>query len=192
MKVIKHMKSPQRPLVVVTGNKGKADEIASITGMPVEIVKLDIPEIQSLDVEEVAREKALTAYRILAKPVVVDDTGMSIEALGGLPGALVSWFLDTLGPEGLLKLVAGETHRHALVSTCIAYADEDGVQTFLGTVEGTLSQSLRGDAGFGYDPIFIPAGQDRTYAEMNSEEKNAISMRRQALLGLKDYLSKQR
>jgi XTP/dITP diphosphohydrolase len=92
-------------LVIVTGNKGKANEIAIITGFTVEAKNIDIPEIQSLDIESVAREKALAAYEILKRPVVVDDTGMSIEALNGLPGALVAWFLDTLNPQGILDTI---------------------------------------------------------------------------------------
>ena len=183
------MKQHAESLVVVTGNSSKASEIASITGRLVEPLDLEIREIQSLDVEEVAREKALEAYARVKKPVVVDDTGMTIRALGGLPGALVSWFLDTLGPEGLLKLVGETKDRSATVSTCVAYADAHGARTFLGTVQGQLSTELRGANGFGYDPIFIPEGEVRTYAEMTPEEKNAISMRRLALAKLKEFLA---
>lgn len=175
-------------LVVVTGNKGKAAEIGAITGLNVEAIPLDIQEIQSLDVEEVARHKALAAYNEVKKPVVIDDTGMIIEALNGLPGALVAWFLDSLGPEGILRLVGDATDRRASVSTCIGYADENGVKTFVGTIHGQLTSEVRGTNGFGYDPIFIPDGEDRTYAEMTSEEKNAHSMRKEALVKFKAYI----
>ena len=97
--------------------------------------------------------------------------------------------LDTLGPAGLLKLVAGETNRRVTVSTCIAYADEKGVHTFVGSVSGSLADTLRGEGGFGYDPIFIPDGSDHTYAEMSAEEKNAGSMRKIALDKLKKFLT---
>ena len=180
---------PSDTLVVVTGNRNKANEISAITGWPTEAVELDIQEIQSLDVETVAREKALTAYAKVQRPVVVDDTGMSIEAMGGLPGALVVWFLDKLGPQGILNLVSGSPNRKASVSTCIGYADEHGARTFNGTIHGTLTTVLRGDKGFGYDPIFVPDGQARTYAEMSSEEKNACSMRKIALTNFKEFLS---
>ena len=181
--------SERRSLVVVTGNKGKAAEIAAITGFEVEPINLDISEIQSLNVEEVAKQKALAAYAHVQKPVVVDDTGMSIEALKGLPGALVSWFLDSLGPEGILKLVGDESNRRASVSTCIGFANESGARTFLGTIYGELTTECRGENGFGYDPIFVPDGQDRTYAEMTSEEKNSHSMRKEALTKFKAFLS---
>lgn len=176
-------------LVVITGNPGKAAEIGAIIGWPVEAVKFDILEVQSLDLEQVAREKALAAYRIVGKPFVVDDTGMAIAALNGLPGPFVAWFLDKLQPQGILDMIQGKADRRAEVSTCIAYADDHGARTFLGTVQGTLATELRGEAGFGYDPIFIPDGQTKTYAEMTPEEKNAISMRSIALGKLSDFLS---
>lgn len=178
-------------LIVVTGNKAKAAEISAITGWSAEAVPLDLPEIQSLDVEEVARIKAQHAFKQIQQPLVVDDTGMSIEALNGLPGALVSWFLDAVGPEGLLKMISWvpDKERGATVSTCIAYADSEDLKTFTGCVSGRLSDALKGTHGFGYDPIFIPAGQHRTYAEMTPGEKNENSMRKIALVKLKDYLS---
>ena len=101
---------------------------------------------------------------------------MNIAALGGLPGALVFWFLDTLGPEGILRLMRDQSDRSASVSTCIAYCDGPDVRLFEGVVEGTLSSESRGANGFGHDPIFIPDRQSKTYAEMTAEEKNALSM----------------
>ena len=184
------MKKNKEPLVVVTGNQGKANEIASITGWPVEIAELDIVEIQSLSVVEVAKEKATSAYKIIGKPVVVDDTSMSIEALNGLPGALISWFLDKLGPEGIVGLIDGNKNRQATVSTCIAYCDDKGVRAFEGIVEGTIPLEAQGEGGFGYDPIFIPKGYKKTYAEMSANEKNNISMRKIALEKFKNFLLK--
>jgi XTP/dITP diphosphohydrolase len=177
-----------KKITVVTGNSKKAKEIEALIGAPVESASLDIKEIQSLSVGEVAREKAFAAYRALGVPVVVDDTGMNIAALGGLPGALVFWFLDTIGPEGILHLMRESEDRRASVSTCIAYCEGPDVQLFEGIIEGTVSTEIRGTNGFGYDPIFIPNGQSKTYAEMTSEEKNTISMRSIALSKLRDFL----
>lgn len=180
----------EKEILLITGNKNKAEEVRAITGLNVQAKKLEILEIQALEVEEVAKAKALSAFQITGCPVIVDDTGMSIDALNGLPGALVSWFLDTLRPEGILKLMTGEENRKASVSTCIAYADQSGVFTFTGTIQGKIPESLRGENGFGYDPIFIPDGYDKTYAEMTGEEKNEISMRKIALLKFKEFMSK--
>jgi len=175
-------------ITVITGNKGKAGEIGAILGIPVDNKALDIPEIQSLNVDEVARDKATRAYEIMGEPVIVDDTGMSIDALRGMPGALVVWFLDNIGTAGILKLLEGTTDRRASVSTAIGYADSSGVHVFNGTVNGSIPIQPRGTNGFGYDPIFIPEGQDRTYAEMSAEQKNEGSMRAIALAKLAEFL----
>lgn len=175
-------------LVVVTGNKGKAAEIGSILGLDVEAIPLDILEIQSLSVEEVALKKVEAAFEQLKRPVIVDDTGMTIEALNGLPGALVAWFLDGVGPEGILNMIAHNFDRRASVSTCIGYADENGARTFTGTIHGNLTYKLTGENGFGYDPIFVPEGYNQTYAQMSQEEKNQVSMRKLALDQLKEHL----
>ena len=179
-------------ILLITGNSKKAEEVRAITGLNVQAKKLEILEIQALEVEEVAKAKALSAFLITNCPVIVDDTGMSIDALNGLPGALVSWFLDTLRPEGILKLMAREENRKASVSTCIAYADQSGVFAFTGTIQGKISESLKGENGFGYDPIFIPDGHDKTYAEMTAEEKNEISMRKIALLKFREFMAEKK
>lgn len=179
-----------KKILFITGNSKKAEEVAAITGFDVSAKNLDIPEIQSLDVEEVAKAKALSAFKLTNSPVIVDDTGMNIDALNGLPGALVAWFLDNLKPEGILKILSGEKNRKASVCTCIAYADQTGVFAFTGTIKGEVSESLKGENGFGYDPIFIPNGSDKTYAEMTAEEKNEISMRKIALLKFKEFMLK--
>lgn len=175
-------------ILFITGNKGKLEEVKAITGLNVISKNLEIQEIQALSVLDVARAKAATAYELIGQPVLVDDTGMNIEALGGLPGAFVSWFLDILKPEGIINLLKNETNRKASVTTCIAFADESGVKVFTGIIEGTISETLRGQNGFGYDPIFIPDGQEKTYAEMDNEEKNRISMRKIALMKFKEAI----
>lgn len=179
-----------KEILFITGNNKKAEEVAAITGFDVSAKNLDIPEIQSLDVEEVAKAKALSAFKLTNSPVIVDDTGMSIDALGGLPGALVAWFLDNLKPKGILKILSGEKNRKASVCTCIAYADQTGVFAFTGIIKGEVSDSLKGENGFGYDPIFIPDGHGKTYAEMTTDEKNEISMRKIALLKFKEFMLK--
>lgn len=178
-------------ILVITGNQNKAEEIASITGLEVETKKLELPEIQSLSVEEVAKKKAMDAYKIVRQPVIVDDTGMSIEALNSLPGALVFFFLASLGTQGILDIMRNKKNRKASVSTCIAYADNEGVKTFVGTVFGVISKEIKGESGFGYDPIFIPEGYDKTYAEMSADEKNKISMRKIALMKFREYINLQ-
>ncbi len=112
---------------------------------------------------------------------------MANSAIGGLPGALVSWFLSTIGPVGILRLVGNTDDRSASVFTCIGYADANGARTFLGTRHGSLALEPRGTNGFGYDSIFVPEGQKKTYAEMSDQEKNADSMRSDALLNSRAF-----
>lgn len=175
-------------LSLITGNAGKAREYADLLGIPVTPVQEDLLEVQSLDVEEVVRHKARDAYRAHGAPVLVDDTALVLEAWNGLPGALIVWFLKARGIEGLLKMAAGEVDRTATVTTALGYADADSVQVFTGTLRGTLTHAPRGTNGFGYDPIFLPDGSDRTYAEMDSDEKNQTSHRRRAVNNLRDGL----
>jgi len=177
-------------IALITGNAGKAAEYAAMLGIPVTPAKAELTEVQSLDVAYVAARKAADAYAQLREPVLVDDTGLAIHAWNGLPGALVAWFLDTVGPQGILDMAAGLADRRASVATALGYADGTGVQVFTGTVNGSLATEPRGTSGFGYDPIFIPDTDSghRTYAQMTSEEKNKISHRRLAVEEMRDSL----
>jgi non-canonical purine NTP pyrophosphatase (RdgB/HAM1 family) len=166
---------------LITGNEGKAREYATLLGIEVSAVKEDLIEIQSLDVVEVVKRKVQDAYSKLQGPVLVDDTGLVLNAWNGLPGALVAWFLSSVGAQGILDMAAGVTDRSATVTTALGYADANGVRVFTGVLQGTLTTERRGDGGFGYDSIFVPSGSDLTFAEMSSEQKNAISHRRLAV-----------
>ena len=166
---------------LVTGNAGKAAEYAAMLGIEVTPVKAELTEIQSLDVAYVAAGKAADAFAQIGEPVLVDDTGLSIHAWNGLPGALVVWFLDTVGLQGILDMAQGLTDRRATATVALGYADAGGVRVFQGTVNGSLATEPCGISGFGYDPIFIPCTDTRTYAQMTTEEKNMISHRRRAV-----------
>ncbi len=113
---------------------------------------------------------------------------MAIDALNGLPGALVVWFLDTVGPAGILQMIGYQDNRRASVSTCIGYVDSTRVCTFLGELLGQVSFELLGENGFGYDPIFNPNGGEITYAQMSNEQKNANSLRGIAFATLRHFL----
>ncbi|MFH0856332.1 MAG: RdgB/HAM1 family non-canonical purine NTP pyrophosphatase [bacterium] len=176
-------------LIIITSNKNKVKEISAITGLKLDSADLEIPEIQALDVEEVAREKAIAAYKIIKKPVIVDDTGLYIEALGDLPGAFITWFLKCMGTGGIINLMRGEKNRRAYVKTCIAYADKNGARTFVGKIKGIIPKKVSGSRGFGWDAIFIPEGYKKTYSEMSKDEKNSISMRKEALKKFMTFLS---
>lgn len=183
-----------REIIFVTGNDGKFREAQEILGneFDLERIKLDLPEIQGIDVCEVAEKKAKEAFVELKKTVLIEDTGLCFEAWHGLPGALIKWFLmpdKDAGMEKIIKMLGGFSNRKAEAVTVFAYCDENGARIFEGRISGTIAEAPRGPNGFGWDQIFIPAGHGKTFGEMERDEKNKISMRRNALQKLKKYLS---
>ncbi len=175
-------------ITLITGNPGKAREFAALLGIEVAAAAAELTEVQALDVAQVAARKAADAFAQFGVPVLVDDTGLSIQAWNGLPGALVAWFLDTVGPQGILAMAAGLADRRATVTTALGYADAAGVRIFQGAVSGSLAAEPRGSNGFGYDAIFVPGSGNRTFAEMASQEKNQVSHRRLAVQAMRDGL----
>lgn len=167
-------------LSIVSGNQGKITEFTRLLGRNIEGKTLELPEIQSTDVREVAQAKAEAAYAQLGTPVFVDDTGLYINAWNQLPGALIAWFLDNVGNEGIIKMLEGWADRSARVVTALGYCDENGSRVFVGELAGSIAEAPKGENGFGYDPIFIPQNTTKTFAEMTDTEKDAISMRAQA------------
>ncbi len=168
----------------VTSNHNKAREAAEILKLELHTVALDLPEPQGLDVAEVAAQKARAARGALGdqdQPVLVEDSGLVFEAWNGLPGALTKWFLNSVGNEGLLRMLSAYDDRSARAICAVAVAAADGhVRAFVGEVGGSIASEARGGEGFGWDPIFIPRGHARTYAELGPE-KHEDSHRARAL-----------
>jgi XTP/dITP diphosphohydrolase len=177
-------------LTMVTSNANKAIEVAAFFGGAFEVthISLDIPEHRSDGVGEIAKGKAQYAHDQLHIPLIVDDTAFSIDALSGFPGPYAAYVLHTLGNTGILKLMGGVKNRDAHFSTAIAFADESGINVFTGTIHCTITDSPRGNNGFGYDPIVDINGM--TLAEMSLEEKNVISHRAKALTAFRDWFFK--
>ena len=178
-------------LLFATSNEHKAKAVQLILGWPVQHIKLDLAEIQALDVKEVIGQKAQEAYRLIGQPVLVEDTSLSIHAWHGLPGALIRWFLETVGNEGICKMLEGYTQREASAETWIGYFDGATVKVFSGMIEGHIASQPRGQRGFGWDPIFVPHGWDKSLAEFSGEEEGFVSMRTQAVLKLRAFLAEQ-
>lgn len=177
-----------KSLTFITGNPKKAEQLSRYLSFSVAHTNLDIPEIQSLDLEEVATEKAKAAYTLLGTPVLVEDTALTFEALNGLPGTLIKWFLHSVGTKGLPKLLLGYDNKAATAQTCFALCDENGVHLFLGTRKGRVSDIPKGETDFGWNPIFIPEGAKLTWAEMDFAQQSETSMRRLAVEKLQAYL----
>jgi len=176
-------------LTFITGNASKAKYLSDYFHLPVEHVKLDLHEIQSLDLKEVVEDKARRAYEMVKSPVLVEDVSLVFNDLKKLPGPLIRWFLETLGNDGLCRLLDGSSDRSALAEVEYAICDEKGVHTFRGSVEGIIAGEPKGETNFGWDPIFIPKGHSKTWAEMTGDEKHETSMRKIALEKVSAFLS---
>ncbi|CAN5741202.1 XTP/dITP diphosphatase [soil metagenome] len=177
--------------IFVTTNEHKRHEVQEILGVALEGADLDLPEIQAIDPAEVAAEKARAAREALGDtdlPILVEDSGLMVDAWGGFPGALTKWLMKNVGNEGLLRMLPPGEDRSARAVCVVALAEADGtVHTFRGEVRGTLAQEPRGDGGFGYDPVFVPGWSSMTYAEMG-EGKNADSHRARAFRAVREWL----
>ncbi|KAF2352382.1 Inosine triphosphate pyrophosphatase [Trinorchestia longiramus] len=181
-----------KPLTFVTGNAKKLKEVVAILGdsFPVSIrsLAIDLPEYQG-EADDVTRKKCLAAAQEVKAPVIIEDTCLCFNALGGLPGPYIKWFLEKLGPEGLYKMLAGFEDKSAVAQCTFAYSSgnpDSEVILFHGRVPGAIV-SPRGENLFGWDPCFQPDGHEETFSEMSVETKNTISHRRLALNALRDH-----
>jgi non-canonical purine NTP pyrophosphatase (RdgB/HAM1 family) len=173
-------------LTFITSSANKLTEVGRILGRTLAQASLPLEEIQAIDLEPVVYHKARQAYAQLGRPVLVEDTGLAFAAWNGLPGALIKWFLQALGTEGICRLLRGETNRAATATALFGYYDGKVYQVFSGEVSGVVPQSPCGSLGFGWDAIFQPLGCEQTFAEMTPEEKDRFSMRRLALEQLRN------
>lgn len=171
-------------ITFITGNPHKVKEAQGIfqkLGITLDHTDLGYPEIQG-NLEEVARYGAQDAARRLGKPVIVEDAGIFIRALKWFPGTYSSYVQETLGNQGILKLMNDVEDRYAEFRSVVGYCtpnSEPGV--FLGAVSGHIAYEERGEYGFAYDPLFIPDGYQKTFGELSTVEKNEFSHRRRSL-----------
>eukprot|EP00386_Alphamonas_edax_P003582 GDKI01010846.1.p1 GENE.GDKI01010846.1~~GDKI01010846.1.p1 ORF type:complete len:211 (-),score=74.73 GDKI01010846.1:227-859(-) len=174
-----------------TGNKKKLEEVQAILGnelVNLRSVKIDLPELQG-EPHEISMEKAKLAFEQVKQPVIVEDTGLCFNALGGLPGPYIKWFLEKCGHEGLNKMLAGFEDKTAYAQCVFSYFDGSTEKpvVFDGRTNGRIVPA-RGPTDFGWDPVFEPEGYDKTYAELDKSIKNTISHRGRSLDGLKAFL----
>lgn len=176
-------------LVFVTSNLGKLREAEEVLGVKLKHHALDLPEIQSLDLAEVVRHKARSAAQRLSEPVLVEDTSLELAGLGGFPGPLVRWMLSSVGPAGICRIAHAFGDPRATVRCMACAFDGQSENVGLGVVQGVIATLPRGRRGFGWDSTFIADDvRDRTYAQLEEAEKNAISHRRKALEALREAM----
>ena len=186
-------------LVFASNNPHKVKEIKSILGNSFTLLSLkdvnileDIPEDEPL-IEGNALSKARYVHNTTGMNVFADDTGLEIEALNGLPGVNSARFAgenkdSSANIEKVLTMLGGNENRKAQFRTVIALIFENKEYLFEGIVKGKIINEKRGVEGFGYDPVFIPDGKSRTFAEMELAEKNTVSHRARAFEKLREFL----
>ena len=189
-------------IVFATNNKHKLEKIKDILGKEFEIVSLaeigcyeDIPETGAT-LEENARQKSTYVVEHYNQNCFADDTGLEVEALGGEPGVHSARYAEGTDHDSeanmrkLLTKLDGQTNRKACFRTVISLIIDGVEHQFEGKVEGRIATEKHGKEGFGYDPIFIPEGYDKSFAQLGEEIKNQISHRARAVKKLAEYLER--
>lgn len=178
-------------LIFATNNQHKVDEIKHIIGKKYHILSLaeadivaDIPEPYDT-LEENASGKSKFIHDLIGQNCFSEDTGLEVEALNGEPGVKSARYAGeersfSENIEKLLRNMQGKMNRNAQFKTVISLLLDNEEHLFEGVCKGTIIEDMRGGSGFGYDPIFIPNGSDKTFAEMTMDEKNEYSHRRKA------------
>ncbi len=186
-------------IVFASNNSYKVREIRHILGESFSLLSLadismeeDIPENEPA-LEGNALAKARYIFNATGLNVFADDTGLEIDALGGLPGVNSARFAGAeksfdANIEKVLAMLGDTEKRNARFRTVIALILNGKEHLFEGIINGTIIKERRGTAGFGYDPVFVPEGKNITFAEMNLDEKNTISHRARAFEKLREFL----
>ncbi|PTD94437.1 non-canonical purine NTP pyrophosphatase, RdgB/HAM1 family [archaeon SCG-AAA382B04] len=177
-------------ITFVTSNIDKVKEINQLVNDDIKITQknIDYPEIQA-NIEKVARKGVNWCYEKLTEPLFIEDSGLFIKSLNNFPGPFSSYVFDKIGNKGILDLLANEENRSAYFLSIIAYKDKNHLKLFKGKTEGEIGKERRGKHGFGYDPVFIPKSSNKTFGEMDREEKNNYSHRKKAFKKFSKFLS---
>lgn len=178
-----------KQFALVTGNVNKHREAERLLGHPLERVALDLPELQAATTYEVALAKAATAHTTLGRPVIIEDAGLELTALGGFPGPFIKFWETQGGLVSICRALDGTPDRRATAVCVLAFVADAGPPSYVeGRTAGTIAMLPRGENGFGWDAIFIPEGETRTFGEMSANEKDAWSHRGRAWAKLRAKL----
>jgi len=174
-------------ITFITGNQKKADYLAKYLGYPVDHRKLDLDEIQSLDLKEIVEHKVRQAYEKIKKPVIVEDVSLEFKTLGGLPGPFIRFFIDHVPFETICTMINGK-NRHATAKCVFGYYDGVELKLFEGSLDGTIAETPAGENGYGWDKIFIPDGYTVTRAQLNEEDDQKTYVQIKPFAALKTFL----
>lgn len=182
-----------KTIYFITGNKGKVVEAQNkFLELNIEVIQKNVgyPEIQAINLEDVALYGAEHIQKRISHPFILEDAGLFIESLNGFPGVYSSYIYHTIGLKGILGLMENfkDRDRKAVFRSVFAFAvSDDKPRLFIGECPGKISTAKAGEYGFGYDPIFIADGESKTFAQIKTSEKNKISHRGKSLDKLIDF-----
>lgn len=176
-------------ITFATGNQHKADKTSELLGIPLSHQKIDLDEIQTLDIVELATHKVIQAYEKIKSPVIVDDYGLYFNALSGLPGPFVKFFIEADdGLEKMCRMIDPFNNRQAYTMCVMAFYDGEVLKVFEKKMPGSISVHPMGTNGIHTDEIFIPEGLDKTRAQLDDTEYNEIYVKVRPLEELKSFL----
>jgi inosine triphosphate pyrophosphatase len=176
-------------ITFITGNQSKADYLAKFLGFPVKHQKVELDEIQSLDLKTVVDHKVRQAFEVVGGPVLVEDVALEFEALGRLPGTFIKFYVEEVPFETICRTLDGLS-RQATAKCVFGYYDGTNVEFFEGSLGGTIADHPRGENGWGWDKLFIPDGYEITRAEMDEANDKKTYMTIKPFDKLKTFLEK--
>jgi non-canonical purine NTP pyrophosphatase (RdgB/HAM1 family) len=171
----------------ITGNQKKADYLAKYFGFSIEHVNLDLDEIQSLDLRKIVEHKVRQAYEKIRCPVIVEDVSLEFEALHGLPGPFIRFFVDNVPFETICGMIRGQTRR-ATAKCIFGYYDGEHLELFEGSLGGNITETPAGKNGYGWDRIFIPDGYSVTRAQLSEADDQKTYFQIKPFQKLKEFL----
>jgi non-canonical purine NTP pyrophosphatase (RdgB/HAM1 family) len=172
----------------ITGNQNKANYLSKYLGYPVNHVKLSLDEIQSTDLNEIVEHKVRQAYELIKKPVIVEDVALEFDALGGLPGPFIKFFVEKVPFEIICSMIGNGLTRKAKARCVFGYFDGENLQLFEGGMDGEIAKTPSGNNGYGWDKIFIPQGYTVTRASLDEENDQKTYLEIKPFAKLKKYL----
>lgn len=176
-----------KDITFITGNQNKADYLANYLEFPVSHKKLDLDEIQSIDLKEIVEHKVRQAYEKIKSPVIVEDVSLEFEALNGLPGPFIRFFVEKVPFETICSLLNGKS-RKATAKCVFGYFDGENLKLFEGGMAGEIPERPSGDGGYGFDRFFVPEGYNVTRASLSPEDDKKTYLKIKPFEELKRFL----
>lgn len=176
-----------KQVTFITGNQNKADKLAEYLDLPIKHQKLELDEIQTLDVHKIVEHKVKQAFALTNSPVLVEDVSLEFKALNGLPGPFIKFFIDNIPFQDICDLLNGKS-REARASAVFGYYDGKILKIIEGGLNGSIAETPSGANGWEWDQFFIPEGYDVTRASLNDSDYKKTYLQIKPFEALKQFL----